>query len=397
MIFDPTVVSSLGLALRRERRFPFGIRLADRLMHLHVIGQTGTGKSTLLANLALQDAARGVGFCLIDPHGDLAQSVAERLGDDALVCTVADPASPFGYNPLTRVPLQYRPLVASGLIDALKKQWADAWGARMEHLLRYAVLALLDQPRADLRDIMQLFIDKEFRGEALGRIEDPQVRQFWLREFPAMNYKTAFDGVAPIANKIGAFLAHPVVRKALCEPEEPLRFRRIMDQGQCLIVNLGKGRLGTDMANVMGGLIVASLMNAAFSRQDLPNAERRPFMLHVDEFHNFTTATIADMLPETRKYGLGLTLVHQHIAQVESQVFAAILGNAGSLIAFRLGANDAPVFVRQLETVTTGDLINLPNHRALVRLMVDGQRTRTFSAETLALPSFVASGDSRYG
>lgn len=361
------------------------MRLADRLMHLHVIGQTGTGKSTLLANLALQDAANGIGVCLIDPHGDLAEAVADRLGDDVLVWTIVDPKCPFGYNPLTRVPARYRPLVASGLIDAFKKQWADAWGARMEHLLRYAVLALLDQPRADLSGIMQLFIDKDYRGEVIERLEDPQVRQFWVREFPSMNYKTAFDGVAPIANKLGAFLAHPLVRTALCDPEEPLRFRRIMDEGKCLIVNLAKGRLGTDMANVLGGLIVASLINAAFSRQDLPDDKRRPFILLIDEFHSFTTATIADMLPETRKYGLGLVLAHQHVSQVDPLVFEAILGNAGSLMVFRLGANDAPVFTRALETVTAADLINLPNHQAYVRLMVDGQRTRTFSAETLPL------------
>ncbi|MEH6741627.1 MAG: DUF87 domain-containing protein [Sulfitobacter sp.] len=171
----PNSVSNLGLAFRRSDRFPFGIHLADRLMHLHVIGQTGTGKSTLLANFALQDAARGIGFCLIDPHGDLAQAVAERIGDNTLIWTLADPASRYGYNPLTRVPAPYRPLVASGLIDALKKQWADALGARMEHLLRYAVLALLDQPRADLSDIMRLFIDKDFRRAMVTRIENPRV------------------------------------------------------------------------------------------------------------------------------------------------------------------------------------------------------------------------------
>jgi len=385
MTIQPSTISTLGIAHRRSGDAPFGIRLADRLMHLHVIGQTGSGKSTLLANLALQDAARGIGFCLIDPHGDLADEVAARVGSYAIVWNVADPTSPYGYNPLTRVPVVYRPLVASGLIDALKKQWADAWGARMEHLLRYAVLALLDHPHADLTGIMRLFIDKDFRCEVVARVEDEQVRHFWEREFPAMNYKTSFDGVAPIANKLGAFLAHPVVRKALCNPDEPLRFRRIMDEGQCLIVNFAKGRLGTDMANVLGGLMVASLVNAAFSRQEQASEPRRPFMLLIDEFHNFTTGTIADMLPEIRKYGLGLTLVHQHVAQVDPTVFEAILGNSGSLMAFRVGANDAPTIARQLEIDRIGDLINLPNHRTFVRLMVDGQRTRAFTAATMPL------------
>lgn len=387
---QPYKISTLGLAHDRAGGAPYGILLADRLMHLHVIGQTGTGKSTLLANLALQDAAHGFGFCLIDPHGDLADAVAARLGPKAIVWNVADPDCPYGYNPLTRVPPAFRPLVASGLIDALKKQWADAWGARMEHLLRYAVLALLDQPRTDLSEIMPLFFDKDRRREKVARIKDPQVRRFWVEEFPAMNYRTAVDGVAPIANKLGALLAHPTIRTALCDPGEPLRFRRIMDEGECLIVNLAKGRLGADMANVLGGILVSSIVNAAFSRQEVPQVQRRPFMLHVDEFHSFTTATIAEMLPETRKYGLGLTLVHQHVAQVDPVVFEAILGNAGSLMVFRVGANDAPLFVRQLESVTPGDLINLPNHRAFVRLMVDGERTRNFSAETVALASLSA-------
>ncbi|NEK24198.1 type IV secretion system DNA-binding domain-containing protein [Sulfitobacter sp. JBTF-M27] len=376
----------LGLALNRNGGIPFRIQLKDRLMHLHVVGQTGTGKSTLLGNLALQDAQRGFGFCLIDPHGDLAEALAKRLPERAIVWTPADPTNPYGYNPLTRVPAEYRPLVASGLIDAFKKQWADAWGVRMEHLFRHALLTLLDQPQADFRDVMPLFLDKALRSQMMQQVSDSQVRHFWAAEFDNMNYKNALDGVAPIANKLGAFLAHPTVRQALCHPERPLRFRKIMDEGQVLIINLCKGRLGVDVANVLGGLIVGSIVNAAFSRQSLQEGDRRPFMLHVDEFHSFTTGAIADLLPETRKYGLGLTLAHQHVAQVDAKVFDAILGNVGSLLAFRVGANDAPIFQRQLERVTNSDLINLPNRRAYLRLMLDGQRTQAFSVATSPLP-----------
>ncbi|KCV82450.1 hypothetical protein ATO10_05896 [Actibacterium atlanticum] len=361
------------------------MKLADRLMHLHVVGQTGTGKSTLLSNLALQDAGNGIGFCLIDPHGDLAEALAARLGDHAMLWAPADPDCAYGYNPLTSVPSRYRPLVASGLIDAFKKQWADAWGVRMEHLMRHAVLTLLDQPRADLRDVLPLFLDKHLRAQMLSNVQDPQLRFFWQEEFPKMNYKSTLDGVAPIANKLGAFLAHPTVRQALCEPKTPLRFRRIMDEGQVLIVNLAKGHLGGGLANILGGLIVASMVNAAFSRQGTDAASRRPFFVHVDEFHAFTTSAIAEMLPETRKYGLGLTLVHQHVAQVEREVFQAIQGNVGSLMAFRVGPQDALVFAAQLETVTNSDLINLPNHRAYLRMMQDGERRRAFTVDTLPL------------
>jgi type IV secretory pathway TraG/TraD family ATPase VirD4 len=375
-------VVTIGSASHRYGDQPFGMSTRDRLSHLYIIGQTGTGKSTLMRNLAKQDARSNTGFCLIDPHGDLAHSLSTALSVPHRYWSVADDQCPYGYNPLTRVSPSLRPLIASGLIETLKKQWADAWGARMEHLLRYATLALLEQPKTDIRDIMRLFVDQTFQKEVVSRVSDPQVKQFWTQEYPAMNYKTAIDGVAPIANKLGAFLAHPVIRKAMCEPDKPLRFRKIMDDGEILIVNLAKGRLGGDMANVMGGLIVSSIMNAAFSRHDTPEPVRRPFMLYVDEFHSFTTSAFASMLSEVRKYGLGVTLAHQHIVQADKTVFEAIMGNVGSMMAFRLGALDAPTISQQFGTVAVSDLVNLPNYRAFVQLMVDGEKSQPFTATT---------------
>lgn len=376
----PESFSSLGVAHRRYSNLPFGIRQADRLFHTYAIGQTGTGKSTLLANLALQDAKAGRGFCLIEPHGDLAGDLSNRIGFDQIYWDVADATSPFGYNPLARVSEPLRPLVASGLIETLKRQWADAWGARMEHLLRYALLALLAMPKADLRDVLLLFIDKSFRNQVIARVEDPQVLQFWKQEFPAMNYKTAIDGVAPIANKLGAFLAHPVVRQALCEPETPLRFRRLMDDQSQVIINLSKGRLGADTANVVGGLVVSSLLHAAFSRYDQPVEARTPFFLYIDEFHAFSTSALTSMLAEVRKYGLGLVLAHQHIGQVDVELFEAIVGNVGTQIIFRVGARDAGLLARQFEDLEARDLMNLPNHEVYMKLMVDGVRSKGFSA-----------------
>ncbi|MFU7529303.1 type IV secretory system conjugative DNA transfer family protein [Qipengyuania sp. ASV99] len=376
----------LGIAYHRYGDRPFGIRQADRMHHLYVIGQTGTGKSTFLLNLALHDARAERGFCLIDPHGDLALALHQHLAVPHHYFDIADPACELGYNPLTRVHRSFRPLLASGLIETLKKQWADSWGARMEHLLRYAILALLDQPQADIRDIVRLYVDKDFRKVVVARIADEQVRAFWTKEFPNMNYMNAIDGVAPIANKLGAFLANPVVRRAVCEPGEPLRFRKIMDEGSILIVNLAKGRLGTDMANIMGGLIVSTIMLAAFSRHGSEEKARQPFALHIDEFPSFTTEAFAGLLPEARKYGLSLTLAHQHISQIERPVFDAVLGNTGTLLVFRLGAQDTPVFSRQLGDVQPSDLTWLPNHRAYVQLMVYGQKTRPFSMQTWPPP-----------
>ncbi|MEO1458941.1 MAG: DUF87 domain-containing protein [Pseudomonadota bacterium] len=373
----------LGHAHRRqEAPAPFGIADRDRLAHLYVIGQTGTGKSTLLAQMARQDAARGKGFCLIDPHGDLAEALHTTLPQEHLYWDIADPACRLGYNPLQRVSAERRPLVASGLIDTLKKQWPESWGARMEHLLRHAILALLEEPRADLRDIMRLFVFKGFRRQVTEHLADPQVRSFWKHEFPALNYQTTADGVSPIANKLGAFLAHPTVRTALCEPAEPLRFRRIMDNREILVVNLAKGRLGADVSNVVGGVVTASLMHAAFSRHDLPPAERQPYFLYVDEFHNLTTRAFAGLMSEARKYGLGLTLAHQHLAQTDTEVRDAILGNVGAMLVFRLGPGDAPFFERFLPPFTARDLINQPNYRMAVRMAEAGARLKPFSATT---------------
>jgi DNA helicase HerA-like ATPase len=371
----------LGLAYQRYKDpFPFGLTQRDRLLHQYIIGQTGTGKSTLLLNMAQQDATNRRGFCLIDPHGDLAETLHNSLTREHIYWDVTDPDCPYGFNPLKRVSERYRPLVASGLIEALKKQWPDAWGARMEHLLRYAILALLEQPSADLRDIMKLFTYKGFRRQVIDAVTDPQVQFFWKYEFPAMNYQSSADGASPVANKLGAFLAHQSVRVALCEPKEPLRFRPLMDEGQVLIINLAKGRLGADISNVLGGLITANLMHAALTRHGLPELARRPFFLYVDEFHNLTTKSFAGLLSEARKYGLGLVLAHQHLSQTDQDVRDAILGNVGTMVVFRVGSQDTALFERLLPPFTAADLQNQPNRRAVIRMMKDGEPQRAFSA-----------------
>ncbi|WP_299919344.1 type IV secretion system DNA-binding domain-containing protein [uncultured Roseobacter sp.] len=372
---------TLGLAYRRYHApTPFSLATKDRLQHLYIIGQTGSGKSTLLQNLAFQDAQHGTGFCLIDPHGDLAEAVHQNLTVPHLYWDVADPVCPLGYNPLAKVSALHRPLVASGMIETLKKQWPNAWGARMEHILRFAVLALLEQPQADLRDIVKLLTNKGFRRQVVDQIADEQVRFFWRMEFPAMNYQGAADGVAPIANKLGAFLSQPAVRTALCEPRQPLRFRHAMDTGQILLVNLSKGRLGADITNVLGGLITSTLMLAASTRHGLPETARRPFFLYVDEFPNLTTKSFAGMLSEARKYGLGLILAHQHLSQIDTDVSDAIFGNVGNLVVFRVGPKDAPFLARMLPPFSVFDLQNQPNHRANLQVMARGERLVPFSA-----------------
>lgn len=336
-----------------------------------------------------QDAEQGRGFCLIDPHGDLAEQAQQHLGDDGIYWNPSDPACPYGYNPLTYVAAQYRPLVASGIIEALKQQWSDAWGVRMEHLLRFSLLALLERPGSTLADIVPLFTKKSFRTEVLKHVTDTEVLKFWQDEFPNMNYKNAFDGVAPIANKLGAFLSHPQIRKALSEPEKPLRFRQLMDQGTPLAVNLSKGKLGSDISNVLGGLIVSMMTNAAYSRSDTPETFRRPYILYADEFHSFTTEAFAGMLSELRKYSLGLVLAHQHTSQLQGKVFDSIMGNVGTIVVFRVGAKDAPLLAQQLGRLPNkpafldpADLTELPNYRNFITLMINGKQSTVFSSTT---------------
>lgn len=386
---DPTEqVSYFARTNAREPSRVFGIKQKDRLSHVYVIGKTGAGKTTLLETLIAQDIAHGRGCALIDPHGDfverLAAIVPEHRSTDVIYLDVPDGSQPFGYNPFARVSPGLRPLVASGLLDVFKKMWDDAWGARMEHILRNALLALLDQPSATMPDILLLLSDKSFRFNALRHIENEQVRRFWRSEFPKYSFRYQADGIAPIQNKAGAFLADPTLRHILTRGDGQLRLRTILDEGRVLLVNLSKGKIGADSSALLGGLLVTSLGLAAFSRANTEEAARRPFFVYVDEFQNFTTLALADMLSELRKFGVGAVLAHQYLHQLDPDIRHAVIGNAGTLISFRLGAHDASLIAREFEPVFDPiDLLNLPNHDICLKLMIDGSPSKPFSATTL--------------
>jgi hypothetical protein len=262
--------------------------------------------------------------------------------------------------------------------------WMDAWGVRMEHILRNAVLALLEQDQAALPDILRLLTDKSFRHGVLARITNHQVASFWREEFPRYSFRYQADGIAPIQNKVGAFLADPRMHRILTRSDGMLRFRSIMDQGKVLLVNLAKGKIGEDTSSLLGGLIVTSLGLAAFSRADTNEKNRRPFYIFIDEFQNFTTLALANMLSELRKYRISVALAHQYLAQLDPQIREAVLGNVGTLISFRLSALDAQYIARELApTIQPVDLQNLPNHETYIRLMIDGEPSKPFSAKTL--------------
>ena len=385
---DPNALSVFAHTNGREPQRTFGIRQRDRLFHLYVIGRTGTGKSTLLETLARADLDAHRGFTLIDPHGDLAKRLMAQVppeNTNVLYWDAADPTTPYGYNPLRKIRKDSIPIAASGLLEAMKKLWSDAWGVRMEHILRYALYALLEYGEATMPDILTLCFDKDFRHEVIQRVTNEQVREFWTVEYPKLNPLYRKDAVAPIQNKVGSFLADPRLYRMLTAAPTELSFRRIMDEGKVLIVNLAKGSLGEDSATLLGALIVSTMSVAAFSRANIPEHDRRPHYLFIDEFQTYTTLAVADMISELRKYKVGLTLAHQHLDQLEPAVRHSILGNVGSLIAFRIGPEDAPMISREFAPVFSAeDLVNLPTYDILLRLMIDGTASRPFSATTRA-------------
>src|SRR2546426_11423291 len=333
-------ITAVAVTNFRNDHRRFGIKRADRRAHIYIIGKTGTGKSTLIANLARQDLVHGEGFALLDPHGDLAEHVLKLVPEerraDLIYFNVPDTARPLVFNPLESEQPALKPLVASGLISVFKKIWADSWGPRMEYILRNALLALLDLPGSTLHDIPKLLDDSVFRRHVLAYVRNDQVRRFWLREYE--NYPVRFraEAIAPIQNKVGEFLVNPILRNVVGQPRSAFDLRRVMDEGKILLVNLAKGKIGEDTSSLLGAMLGTKISLAALNRIELAEADRRDFYLYADEFPSFTTTSFAGMLSEMRKYHVGLVLAHQYMDQLDEAVRGAVLGNVGTVIAFRV-------------------------------------------------------------
>jgi len=380
----------IGQTNYRDIKQPFHIKPRDRLSHIYIIGKTGTGKSTLLENLILQDILSHRGLAFLDPHGDSFAKIqaAVKTNPAVIYWDVAENIGGIGYNPIRYVAPKHRPLLASGILEVFKKQWEDAWGVRMEHIFRNCLLTLLEQPHATIADILRLFNSQTYRRQAVSRLENEQVKSFWLEEYEKYSYRMRADAIAPIQNKIGAFLANPILKQVLTEPKQNLSFRRIMDQGQVLLVNLSKGKLGEDASLLLGGLLMTSIGLAAFSRADIQEKERRDFSLYADEFQSFTTLSLVNMASELRKYHVSLVLAHQYLHQLDEKIRNAVIGNAGTLISFRLGAYDATFLEKEFQGVFSAhDLMSLPNYHIYLKLMIDGKPSIPFSATTFP-PTF---------
>ncbi|MBS1624693.1 MAG: type IV secretion system DNA-binding domain-containing protein [Bacteroidetes bacterium] len=374
------------LLFRNDKRI-FGIKQEDRLLHTYIIGKTGTGKSTLIQTMVMQDIRAGRGVCLLDPHGDLVEKVykdipAERQ-KDIIYFNVPDVSLNLKYNPFKKVSYEKRSLVASSILDVFKKLWSDAWGVKLEHILRYAILTLLDQPNATIADIPKVLLDKSYRRQAIIHVKNPSVKDFWEKEFNGFN---KYD-LLPALNKIGGMLAHPVIKRVLIENPNEISLRKAMDEKKVVLVNLSKGHLGEDVAHILGALLISSISSAAFSRVDTAEESRVPFMVYMDEFHNFTTLSLVNMFSELRKFKVGMTLAHQYMDQLDDEIRSAILGNAGTIISFRVGPEDAQFMALEMFPVfDMEDFLNLPNRHIYLKLMIDGAPSRPFSALTISSP-----------
>lgn len=367
---------------------PFFLSAADRRQHLYVIGKSGTGKTTLLRNLILQDIEAGRGVAVIDPHGDLAQDILnhipKRRSEDVAYFDPSDAEHPVGLNLMAQVPLERRHLVASGIVDAFKGIWASSWGPRLEYVLHAAVAAVLDCENVSLLSIQRMLVDAPYRAWVVKQIKDPIVRGFWENEFERYEPRFLQEVIAPIQNKIGRVLMAPHLRNILGQVRSRIDARFMMDTGRIFIANLSKGKLGADNANLLGALLVTQFQLAAMTRADTPEKDRRAFYLYVDEFQSFTSETFAAALSESRKYGLSMVLSHQYLAQLRPSTLDAVFGNVGSLVSFRVGQADAQSLeIFYGEGHAAPQLTSLSNGEIFAKLLRAGRDAPAFVGRTL--------------
>ncbi|GEM_PF-285354 len=366
----------------------FGIKLGDRRRHIYVIGKSGTGKSTLLENMIIDDIREGRGVIVVDPHGELVEHVMasvprERI-DDVVLFDPSDRSHPVGFNLLETVDEDLKGIVASGFVGIFKKIFGNSWGPRLEHILRNSVLALLDYPGSTMLGIVKMLNDKKYRQMVVAEVKDPVIKDFWETEFAGWDQKFASEAASPILNKVGQFIATSTIRNIVGQPKSTFDVRKIMDEGKILLINLSRGKIGEDNSALLGAMMITKIQLAAMSRADIPESERTDSYLYVDEFQNFATESFATILSEARKYHLDLVMANQYIAQMQDEVREAVFGNVGTIIAFRVGAGDAGQLVQEFTPVfIETDLVNQDIHKIYIKLSIDGLTSPAFSANAL--------------
>lgn len=401
---DPRKVSFIGrtnyIAPLEEKRFIFGVKRIDRRRHVYIIGKSGVGKSKFLELLIRQDIAYGFGLCLIDPHGDVIETILdyipkERIEDVALI-DPSDTDYPASFNPLANVDPEFKHQLAQGLIEVMEKQFGANWTPRLEHVFRFTVLALLDYPHATMRGMILMLTDRNYRQKVVEYIEDEMVRRFWAIEFADWSEKFDTEAIIPLVNKLGQFLSNPLLRNIFGQKENKIDLEKLINGQKIILINLSKGKLGEENASFFGSMFITKIKQAGMARASLPENQRSDFYLYVDEFHNLVTETFENLLSEARKYGLALTIAHQYTGQLLPKVQAAVLGNVGTIIVFRVGGDDAAKLESEMTPIFKAkDMINLGMQEFYIKMTIDGETYNPFSAETLQVltvghPSFKA-------
>ena len=390
----------LGITTYRDKNQLFGIKRKDRRQHVYLLGKSGTGKSVLMFNMIIQNIQNGEGVCMVAPHGENVEAILSAIPPhrmkDVIYFNPADADYHIGFNVLELIDPQYKHLVASGLMGIFTKIWANAWSARMEYILNNCILALLDTPGTTLLGIPRMLVDKDYRQKIISNLKDPVIKAFWIHEYEAWQDKFRNEAIAPIQNKVGQFLSTSIIRNVVGQSKSTINIFDMMNEGKIFLVNVSKGRIGEDNSSLLGGMIITKIQLAAMERVRIPEESRKDFYLYVDEFQNFVTDAFAGILSEARKYRLNLTVAHQYTAQLISDkstaVRDAVFGNVGTMIIFRVGADDAEFLEKEFDPeFTPQDIVNLPNYKVYMKLMIDGVTSRPFSAKTL--PPMVKSGN----
>lgn len=387
---EKNTLTLLGKTDYRGQQVRFGIKDEDSFRHMYIVGKTGTGKSTFLSNIIKSHMYTNKGLCLIDPHGDLVETVMEHIPswrtNDVILFDVADSQNPIGFNLLQYNSEDEKNIIVSGVVGTFKKLFGTSRGPRLEYVLRNVILSVVEYPNATMMHIMRVLTDKNFREEVLEYVKDPIVMKFWRTEFDKWMDNQRNEAIAPITNKVGQFLSSSIVRNIFGQPMSKLNMRKVMDEGKILLINLSKGKIGEDNTEMIGSFIVTKLQIDAMSRANIPEKDRRPFYLHIDEFQNFATDAFATILSEARKYRLALIVANQYTSQLSEVIRDAIFGNVGSMVSFNVGYDDAVDLAQQFKgLLTANDLISIPKFRAYIRLMTDGIMSDAFSMSTLPL------------
>ncbi|NCO62717.1 MAG: type IV secretion system DNA-binding domain-containing protein [Flavobacteriia bacterium] len=383
-IFNP-YISYFAQTDFRDQRDIFGIYQHDRFVGMYLLGKTGTGKTNVLETLIHQDVLNHRGLCLFDINGDLVKQVLASLPQvrkkDLVYLDTSNINIEWGYNPLRKVSYQHRHLIASHIIETFQNLWGQqSWGIKLEHILRNAILTLLDQPKATFSDITRILIDEDYRLQCHKHIIAKEVREFWTHQFS----KYSKADVLPVLNKIGSFLAIPMIKKILVDNTKQLSIQSIINNQRIFLVNLSKGTLGADAAHLLGSLLLNSLSAAGFHRSTIAEDQRKPFFIYLDEFHNFTTLSLVNMFSELRKFKIGFIVAHQYLNQLPVKIKEAVLGNIGTMICFRISYADAKFMAQEFyPIIKANDFVELENFHIYLKLMIDGKPSKPFSAKTI--------------